>query len=333
MRDKLPACLCGSTSWNQGGGSYGGAMSTTYYSCPACQRRAISLYASGYDVLIMFKEGDEPVLDTWINRTLMICARAFETRWDKIKSLIDQANRDSVIMNHGVDPTKGFVWGNEYIDHHPNANDNEGNPIPQDIVAAIHTDFHDMYCGPNPTTLITPPIPPNLPEGITAYLWQRLPGQTNQEFGYVQITPEASKRAFMPLDPHRESQIAYWKGVMNDLTGYCWGDKFVPELTEIPNEYFNDVNKCEPWYTFKFRGATFKVGWRKRVVNVEIDFGTKVTVTKLRDLGVRDNTTYYAEGGWKSKTETAQTVCIHAWDKEKLLEYLRAAIQIAREEA
>jgi len=74
-------------------------------------------------------------------------------------------------------------------------------------------------------------------------------------------------------------------------------------IQAIPSGYC-DCDYCAPWFEFQTELGKFTIGWRKRVVSINLDVGLN-----LAELFADENVT---------KDET----CIHAWGYEKVLEYL-----------
>lgn len=74
-------------------------------------------------------------------------------------------------------------------------------------------------------------------------------------------------------------------------------------LTAILNEYCS-CEKCGPWFNIDTPYGKFKIGWRKRVINIEFEG------LNLSDLFKEEDVT-------KGKDH------IHAWGKEKAIEYLK----------
>lgn len=107
------------------------------------------------------------------------------------------------------------------------------------------------------------------------------------------------------------------------------GDDVRPRLSEIPNGYWGDPGKSEPWFQFGQKGRTFRVGWRKRVVNIAVTADKKVSTFDPRPvsaLALKDETTLYVDGDWRpsSPSATAEDVTVHAWTQDKVVEYLTA---------
>ncbi len=77
-------------------------------------------------------------------------------------------------------------------------------------------------------------------------------------------------------------------------------------LKSIPNEYCG-CDLCPPWFEVKTRFRTFKIGWRKQVIN--IDWGRVTRRHKFLDLFADQNVA-------KGKDY------IHAWGNDAVLTYL-----------
>lgn len=84
----------------------------------------------------------------------------------------------------------------------------------------------------------------------------------------------------------------------------------LPAWIETANQY--DGSKCS-WYVFNLNGVQITVGWRKRVVSITIG---KPMAVSLSALGKRDDVTHFEDNG---------SYTIHAWNKEKCIEYMVAA--------
>jgi hypothetical protein len=81
-----------------------------------------------------------------------------------------------------------------------------------------------------------------------------------------------------------------------------WGDS---ELIAIPNEY-STYEKFEPWFLVKHPLGTLKIGWRKRVLQIDWS-GTGIPIfDEFRDEKTTHNTTF-----------------IHAHNLEKAADYLK----------
>lgn len=86
------------------------------------------------------------------------------------------------------------------------------------------------------------------------------------------------------------------------------------ELMEVPNEYCSDLTCCPPWYKVDTEVGEFKIGWRKRVINI-------VWPEKLNALPL-----------FEDQDVTKWATGIHAWGVDKAVEYLKAIREFALEE-
>lgn len=83
----------------------------------------------------------------------------------------------------------------------------------------------------------------------------------------------------------------------------------VLSITQIPNDYwpmvgaYEDVRRDNPWFIVKTLYGDIKIGWRKRVINIEWD-GCKVEAKVTED------------------STTANGYMVHAWGYHKAVEYL-----------
>ena len=81
-------------------------------------------------------------------------------------------------------------------------------------------------------------------------------------------------------------------------------------LKVIPNEYCQ-CDVCSPWFIFTTPDGDIKIGWRKRVINIEWLDNYK---TFLETFESEDTTRGF--GKWREERY------IHAWNIEKAIEYI-----------
>jgi hypothetical protein len=86
-------------------------------------------------------------------------------------------------------------------------------------------------------------------------------------------------------------------------------------LTETPNQYC-PCEKCAPWYHVATKFGTFLIGWRKRVIN--IDWSNVIKTLKQRKKLPKKSIASLFNG----ENVTKGSDSIHAWGKEKAVEYL-----------
>ena len=152
---------------------------------------------------------------------------------------------------------------------------------------------------------IPPPIPPRFPEGMKVF------------HKGVEILRESCPLE-PPKDPIRISHDKWWDKIFSDLKelGYDL------DRTEIPNQYYDDRNNNEPWYTFVYKGVKFEIGPRKRVDSIKMSADFEFPCKGISDQAKKDGTTFYADKGWQDWCDKARSLRVHAWSKEKTVEYL-----------
>ncbi len=80
----------------------------------------------------------------------------------------------------------------------------------------------------------------------------------------------------------------------------------VSKMTQLPNQYC-PCEKCAPWYDVETEFGTVRIGWRKRVINIDWN---KLSSTKtFPHLFEKEDVTKWEDG-------------IHAWSWEKAEDYL-----------
>jgi len=122
---------------------------------------------------------------------------------------------------------------------------------------------------------------------------------------------------------HREKQEReYFEDIFKEA-----GFKEVT-LTAIPNEYCQ-CEECAPWYSVSYVistrlgasspwsvrkiGGTIKIGWRKRVININVVHGRGKGFAWYPALDIL----------FSDENVTKDITFIHAWGKEKCVEYLK----------
>ncbi len=100
-------------------------------------------------------------------------------------------------------------------------------------------------------------------------------------------------------------------------------------ITLIPNEYFGSKQNdpyCSPWGLIKTPKGDIKVGWRKRVINIDWKdlYDKALTKTSEHDYETRIKIreSFYGENLFANEDVTKGTHMIHAWSSEKAVEYL-----------
>lgn len=95
-----------------------------------------------------------------------------------------------------------------------------------------------------------------------------------------------------------------------------FGDKRI-YVSEIENEYTPDA--LNPWFNIVTTKGHVKIGWRKRVIQIE--WNTKEIPVLAKDVCPDDDVTRTT--GWSDKN----IEYIHAWGYEKAQEYLNVILK------
>lgn len=109
---------------------------------------------------------------------------------------------------------------------------------------------------------------------------------------------------------HREHQARIEKQYFQDIFTDA-GFKDIT-LAETKNQYCS-CEHCAPWYVVYADKLYFLIGWRKRVISIEID-DSLIDLTRL----------------FAAEETTKGTQNIHAWGRKKCVEYLRTIRNIVR---
>jgi hypothetical protein len=151
--------------------------------------------------------------------------------------------------------------------------------------------------------------PPQIPIQVTVML--RL------ESGWEKVDRDLSASLEIPPDPIRTKHDEYWGGLLKQLG---WKDT----AKEIPNRYYNDRNNNEPWYEVNdLNGRTIRFGPRKRVISIEMEAEKPFSCELISEAAKKDDTSYWNDDHWHLwDATTATKLCVHAWGKEKFIEYM-----------
>jgi hypothetical protein len=211
-----------------------------------------------------------------------------------------------------------------------------------------------------PEGLQKPVVPPQVPQAVHDGTWVFL---SRIESGWERLDPAATVDLPIPRDPLIVRNEEFWNDVFTQVEQAI--EQPFPERAETPNGYSNRPN-AEPWYTFTLAGTEFRVGWRKRVTSLTLTFPQPKAVGDIHALADRDSVTYSAKSAPRdfiiadeiekeSEREMltrlyesgvipdydrlpddapeALSVTIHAWGKDKTIEYLTQMCRTAIMEA
>jgi hypothetical protein len=153
-------------------------------------------------------------------------------------------------------------------------------------------------------------------------------------------------------------KLTYFDKVWNELT-HNIGEVLRARIL-VKNEY----GGIEPWYELPYHGATITTGWRKNVINIRVETPIPFPIEGIQAIAAEDKVTFSATRGKVTKTieeistsdeelkrhsrwfpsgtveldvpgddQGATRVVIHAWNQEKVIEYLTLLCRSVRDSA
>ena len=177
-----------------------------------------------------------------------------------------------------------------------------------------------------PDDLVDPLYPTHVPsiEGVS--IWAHLQGRM-----YIPVDHAKSWRMPVPEDPILVSNREFFKEVREQVLKELTLDNAdhplynsMMSMLTVKNQY----GGIEPWYTFTIMDVEFVIGWRKRVVSITAKSkALPFYITDITKLAERDSVTYSADDKYSPVDSMAHQVSIHAWGKEKCIEYLVTVIK------
>lgn len=300
--EALPSCICGAKQWIPGGAMLAPDIHHQQFTCNHCSRPAVDIAtAGGHAFMISTEKNKELPIDgvAWINSVLLIAWRDIEYKRQQAREKIE---------THVWDTTcEKLKLSSETLlkDMKP-----EQKKYMQDMLKELHAS----------TQWLTPPgfcdikLPPQLPESLTMYLYAK-------KNKWHKVDPYKTKDLPIPPDPIRVAHDTYFDDVFYELE-----KKFgAIDRTRVRNRYTGAQN--QPWYEFKIKNFVFVFGPRKRVTAIQATTEGIIATKNIRSIAVADNTTYYADGDWQSDIPRAKKIEVHAWTKDKLIEYLTILIR------
>lgn len=167
------------------------------------------------------------------------------------------------------------------------------------------------------------PLPPRIP-GDDVIVWiHHVSSSDSKPSVWERVDPESTKYLAIPPDPIRVDHDALFSSIFSAVG--------IPESAqkEIPNRYYKDTANKNPWYSIRIGEVEFVVGPRKRVISIEIrridgkdfDEGSYPFDYRILDaLASKDHVTY---------SDSPSCISIHAWGKDKAIEYLGILVAAA----
>lgn len=296
LPENLPNCKCGAHKYSGGGGSFSTSLAQQIFVCESCNAEALVLSGYAVPTHVFFSRDFDRLWksDTdYLFGPLLAAWRTYEKdREDRYVEAMREAGllHVQVAERCGLDPKKTTFY---------------------DLPAEVQDEIERKRDEIRVKTWYSKdaPLPPKLPRSILAY---REYGDESWEL----IDHDECEKLEVPKDPIRVSHDAWWNAIFSALEAR-YG---VIARMEIKNKYFDDKNNLEPWYEFTIRNVDFVVGPRKRVDCIDA-FGKALNRDAIVAIATKDNVTFIDRPGGFT---------IHAWGKEKTIEYISAIADTSR---
>lgn len=298
MPEKAPKCLCGKKQWTPGGASISSGLQSQWFTCYNCRRPAISIGNGGGHAFIVSKTCSSEFPNdamNWINDTLLLVWRDVQQRLTAARNVIELEARGAFCKNESLPQGTRIDAMNE---------------AQTERFRAMWDALYKQDNWRRPPGFEDQGLPPQVPESVTV-LYPTGDGE------WKMIDPAETVSIEIPADPIRVRHDAYFNEVFTSLEREL--GKF--ERVEVKNEYCGAKN--EPWYQFALGSFIFTVGPRKRVITIKVDAPDGINTESIRKAAQADGTTYTADGEWQGDATVATDIEVHAWTKEKLIEYIK----------
>lgn len=293
-----PNCLCGENDWQDHGGYFSPGLQQRGLLCLACRKISGFVTANGGNIFVIPAGNTipEPVLE-WMNTVVLPTwrAKAEEIR-EAQKPIVEDCQRRAC-------ETLGLPIDVEYKD------------IPEDKHEEWCKIWQELHANPDyrlPAGVSYPPIPPQMPEGITCYV-------LTLDDTWRKVSREETLDLTQPPDPIKVHHDKFFTEIFHGFANELGLDDIPRE--EIRNEYCGAEN--EPWFRFILGPNTITLGPRKRVYAIQINAPDGFHTEDLRKVVVDEyRSSYWANEDWQSEAEVATSLEVHAWTKEQLMRLL-----------
>lgn len=316
LPEQLPACLiCSNKSFASGGGHFSPSLSQQWFKCDGC-RADVQYIGMGGCAILGFNLTEAH--QDYVNRILLSAWRMRNKQIDEARGVIIQARIDQVNQEMGLPPgTNGYTLLDEKA------------PQPERYKEWCERlrgfDQIDAVKEREAACAIPAVTPPRMPLDMIAYNGV----QTLNGPRWDRLDPRDPKsaNAETPADPIRVAHEQAFEQIFAEIERTT---DFLCEAERIPNKYFDDKYDREPWFTFGVGSGQVVIGPRKRVISIQGKRPEAFDVRALRDVAKADGVTWYNADAWQGEPDTATTCEIHAWNREKAVQYLTLLIASLR---
>lgn len=322
MSRTLPDCpSCGGFYFSPGGSTISSSMLNANHTCAAkgCDMHVWELSTGAGHVVLFLNKDDNAqsqIANDWVNKVLLVTWRDRKSKLAAFHEVEWQAWLDEVFRK--LYPQ--FPVSDDYCISYPDLSDDAKNMV--NAIFGKNFNERGNYLQ-LPPELKCDVYPSQLPPELKHVYFRRTDGLAGAE--WQRVDPRVSSLLTPPRDPILVSNERFFATVWPAV------EKALGVLLPVRSEVKNEYGGAEPWYRFMLNGATFTVGWRKRVINIEVTSPNPIPAAEILGLAVRDNTSYWANGEWNSPNLEVESVTIHAWGQAKLIEYLTVLCKIVLE--
>jgi hypothetical protein len=291
-----PNCVCGKNDWQDYGGYFSPGLQQRGMLCSACGGISTFVCNGRENIFFIPNEKSDQIPRTaidWLNEVVLPTWRARGEEIEKAQKPLEEICWKSACEKLGL----------------PVGTKDED--VPEDKRGEWKKIWEEFYARPNyriPEGFERPPIPAQMPEGITCYI------QISDSI-WQWVSREETLALIQPPDPVRVKHDNFFKQIFTELASILGIDNI--DRKEIPNEYCGAEN--EPWYCFNFGSNTIKIGPRKRVYAIKIQASNDFDTRELRTVTVEEYGNTYSDRG---EAGTPTELEVHAWNKEQLMRLL-----------
>lgn len=293
----LPDCpYCGSNDYQSSGSRLSTVLSQRSFVCLTCDALAEHLEAARQEVVTFFTyghqygalqkgEGDLPTAYTeWANKVLLPTWRDRRERLEQHENAEWRAWLSEVFYKQFPDLRKKEGFTDRQIRYHD---------CPPEAQQLMDDQFHkgDHHSVPKqqgtyhplPPELAAPVYPPRAPEVFPMFY--------RSGDDWREVDPNYSAGLTPPEDPILRRNREMFDRVFDKVSEGLNRRPIIWEHAE------NQYGGIQPWFTFQLNDCTFTVGWRKRVISIQVESETGIPTEAIRRLAMdRDNVTYCAYG-------------------------------------
>jgi len=167
---------------------------------------------------------------------------------------------------------------------------------------SVYTDWMDdvvlptwRYRARHPSDAQSVPCPPKVPAELEVFVRIK---DVDGGMTWVHIDEEMRQISMsleVPEDPVLTDSKIFFETVFGRVCEQVEGAQIQP--TPIANRYYPEGTKgVPPWMAFEIGASTFRVGWRKRVVAIQVTTPTGLPTKAIEPIAVADRVTFTVLG-------------------------------------